>query len=115
MYGKEERDASGARTGTRTFNFDKSLLPSYQGDLEKDTGVMMPTWKDQYKGTPAEIDFAMDNIRESRKFLYSAGLTNLQGNIDKEVTKLKVEGNKEITRIGKEGDVYAGVVNAFSF
>ena len=35
--------------------------------------------------------------------------------IDKEVTKLKVEGNKEITRIGKEGDVYAGVVNAFSF
>jgi hypothetical protein len=115
MYGKEERDASGARTGTRTFNFDKSLLPSYQGDLEKDTGVKMPTWKDQYKGTPAEIDFAMDNIRESRKFLYSAGLTNLQGNIDKEVTKLKVEGNKEITRIGKEGDVYAGVVNAFSF
>ena len=57
----------------------------------------------------------MDNIRESRKFLYSAGLTNLQGNIDKEVTKLKVEGNKEITRIGKEGDMYAGIVNAFSF
>ena len=115
MYGKEKRDASGARTGTRTFNFDKSLLPSYQGDLESDTGVKMPTWKDQYEGSPAEIDFAMDNIRESRKFLYSAGLTNLQGNIDKEVTKLKVEGNKEITRIGKEGDVYAGVVNAFSF
>ena len=115
MYGKEERDASGARTGTRTFNFDKSLLPSYQGDLEKDTGVKMPSWKDKYQGTPAEIDFAMDNIREGRKFLYSAGLTNLQGNIDKEVTKLKVEGNKEITRIGKEGDMYAGIVNAFSF
>ena len=115
MYGKEQRDASGNRTGTRTFNFDKSLLPSYQGDLEKDTGVKMPSWKDQYEGTPAEIDFAMDNIREGRKFLYSAGLTNLQGNIDKEVTKLKVEGNKEITRIGKEGDMYAGIVNAFSF
>ena len=115
MYGKEKRDASGARTGKRTFNFDKSLLPSYQGDLEADTGVKMPTWKDSYEGTPAEIDFAMDNIRESRKFLYSAGLTNLQGNIDKEVQKLKNEGGKEITRIGKEGDIYSGVVNAFSF
>jgi len=115
MYGKEERDSSGVPTGNRTFNFDKSLLPDYTGDLEADTGVKLPTWKDQYKGTPKEIDFAMDNIRESRKFLYSAGLTNLQGNIDKEVTKLKVEGNKEITRIGKEGDMYAGVVNAFSF
>lgn len=115
MYGKEERDTSGVPTGNRTFNFDKSLLPDYTGDLEADTGVKLPTWKDKYKGTPVEIDFAMDNIRESRKFLYSAGLTNLQGNIDKEVTKLKVEGNKEITRIGKEGDVYAGVVNAFSF
>ena len=115
MYGKEERDASGARTGTRTFNFDKSLLPSYSGDLEGDTGVKMPEWKDQYKGTPAEIDFAMDNIRESRKFLYSAGLTNLQGSIDKEVQKLKNEGGKEITRIGKEGDMYASVVNAFNF
>ena len=115
MYGKEERDESGNRTGTRTFNFDKSLLPDYSGDLEGDTGVKLPEWKDQYKGTPAEIDFAMDNIRESRKFLYSAGLTNLQGSIDKEVQKLKNEGGKEITRIGKEGDMYASVVNAFNF
>ena len=115
MYGKEERDASGARTGNRTFNFDKSLLPDYSGDLEGDTGVKLPTWKDQYKGSPAEIDFAMDNIRESRKFLYSAGLTNLQGSIDKEVQKLKNEGGAEITRIGKEGDMYSSVVNAFNF
>lgn len=115
MYGAEERDEEGKRTGTRTFNFDKSLLPTYHGDLESDTGVSLPEWKDTYEGTPAEIDFSMDNIRESRKFLYSAGLTNLQGTIDKEVQKLKNEGGREIARIGKEGDLYSSTVSAFNF
>jgi hypothetical protein len=115
MYGAQHRDAAGDKTGKRTFNFDKSLLPSYKGDLEGDTGVKLPEWKDSYTGTPAEIDFSLDNIRESRKFLYSAGLTNLQGNIDKETQKLKNEGGKEIARIGKEGDIYKSVVDAFNF
>jgi len=122
MYGKEEVDAEGERTGKRTFNFDKSLLPTYKGDtggtgsqLETDTGVALPDWKDNYKGTPSELDFTMDNIRESRKFLYSAGLTNLQGTIDKEIQSLKNEGAREATRIGKEGDIYAGLVQGFNF
>ena len=115
MYGAQHRDAQGDKTGTRTFKFDKSLLPTYHGSLKDDTGVSLPEWKDSYTGTPAEIDFTMDNIRESRKFLYSAGLTNLQGTIDKETQKLKNEGGKEIARIGKEGDIYQSVVNAFNF
>ena len=115
MYGKQYRDSEGEKTGRRTFRFDKSLLPTYKGDLGTDTGVELPNWQDSYTGTPAEIDFNLDNIRESRKFLYSAGLTNLQGTIDKETQKLKNEGGKEIARIGKEGDIYSGIVNAFSF
>ena len=115
MYGAQQRTADGDKTGKRTFNFDKSLLPTYHGSLKDDTGVSLPEWKDSYTGTPAEIDFTLDNIRESRKFLYSAGLTNLQGTIDKETQKLKNEGGKEIARIGKEGDIYQSVVNAFNF
>jgi len=115
MYGEQYRTEDGDKTGRRTFRFDKSLLPTYKGDLGADTGVELPDWKDSYTGTPAEIDFNLDNIRESRKFLYSAGLTNLQGTIDKETQKLKNEGGKEIARIGKEGDIYQSVVNAFNF
>ena len=62
-------------------------------------------------GNEADVDAAIAAEAAAR----AAADTNLQGNIDKEVTKLKVEGNKEITRIGKEGDMYAGIVNAFSF
>ena len=122
MFGKEIRDEEGVGTGNRTFNFDRSLLPTYKGgtggsgsQLEIDTGVALPDWQDTYTGTPAELDFTLDNIRESRKFLHSAGLTQLQGTIDKEIQSLKNEGAKEVTRIGKEGDIYAGLVGGFSF
>ena len=122
MFGKEERDSEGARTGRRTFNFDRSLLPTYRGgtggtgsQLETDTGVALPDWQDSYTGTPAELDFTLDNVRESRKFLYSAGLTNLQGTIDKEIQSLKNEGGKEISRINAAGNLYSGLVGSFSF
>ena len=116
MFGAEKRDPStGARTGKRTFSFDKTLLPTYDGDLKGKTQITLPDYGDSFTGTPGEIDFQLDNIRESRKFLYSAGLTNLQGDLDKETQKLKNEGGKEITRIGKEGDIYGNLVSAFSF
>ena len=115
MFGAEKRDAEGKRTGTRTFNFKESLLPKYDGDLKGRTNITIPDYKDSFTGTPGEIDFHLDGIRETRKFLYSAGLTNLQGEIDKETQKLKNEGGKEITRISKEGDIYGNLVSSFSF
>ena len=115
MFGDELRDTSGKRTGMRQFRFDETLLPSYSDDLQDRTKITLPDYKDSFVGTPGEIDFQLDNIRESRKFLYSAGLTNLQGEIDKETQKLKNEGGKEITRISKEGDIYGNLVNAFNF
>jgi hypothetical protein len=35
--------------------------------------------------------------------LFSAGLTNLQGEIDKETQKLKNEGTKEVSKIAAAG------------
>ena len=115
MFGKEQVDTEGKKTGKRTFTFDKSLLPTYAGDLKGGTKVEMPAFGEGFTGTPAEIEQQLQNIRDSRQFLYSAGLTNLQGEIDKETQKLKNEGAKEVQKIAAQGDIYKSLVGAFSF
>lgn len=115
MFGEEIKDEEGVGTGKRTFTFDKSLLPTYAGDLKGGTQVELPQFGEGFTGTPAEIEQQLQNIRDSRQFLYSAGLTNLQGEIDKETQKLKNEGAKEVQKIAAQGDIYKSLVGAFSF
>lgn len=115
MYGDEIKDAEGVGTGKRTFKFDKSLLPTYGGNLAERTKVTLPSFSDQFEGTPAELEQQLQNVRDSRQFLYSAGLTNLQGEIDKESQKLKNEGAKEVQKIAAQGDIYKSLVSSFNF
>ena len=115
MYGKEEKDTAGKRTGKRAFKFDSSLLPTYAAGTEGKTGVSIPKFGDTLSGTPAELEEQTQNIRDTRKYLYSAGLTNLQGDIDKETQKLKNEGAKDVAKIGTAGDIYKSLVGSFSF
>ena len=120
MYGKQTRDAEGNMTKKRKFTFDPSLLPTYQGDLGERTGVGVTTgeqFADYFKEgrTIAELEEGKQNIRDSRKFLYSAGLTNLQGEIDKETQKIKNEGAKDIAKIQQEGSVYGQLLGGFNF
>ena len=115
MYGKEERDTEGKRTGKRAFKFDSSLLPTYAAGTEGKAGVSIPKFGDTLSGTPAELEEQTQNIRDTRKYLYSAGLTNLQGDIDKETQKLKNEGAKDIAKISSAGDIYKGLVGSFNF
>ena len=120
MYGKQTRDAEGNMTKKRKFTFDPSLLPTYQGDLGERTGVGVTTgeqFADYFKEgrTIAELEEGQQNIRDSRKFLYSAGLTNLQGEIDKETQKIKNEGAKEIAKIQQEGSIYGQLLGGFNF
>jgi len=115
QFGKEIKDEAGAGTGKRTFKFDSSLLPNYSGDLKASTKVSLPNFADEFTGTPAEIEQQLQNVRDSRQFLYGAGLTNLQGDIDKETQKLKNEGAKEVQKIAAQGDIYKSLVGAFSF
>jgi len=115
MFGKQDKTAEGKLTGIRSFKFDKNLLPTYGGDLADRTKVSLPDFQDQFKGTPAEIEAQLQNVRDSRQFLYSAGLTNLQGEINKETTKLKSEGQKELQKIKGQGDLYKSLVGTFSF
>ena len=120
MYGKQTRDEEGNMTKKRKFTFDPSLLPTYQGDLGERTGVGVTTgeqFADYFKEgrTIAELEEGKQNIRDSRKFLYSAGLTNLQGEIDKETQKIKNEGAKEIAKIQQEGSIYGQLLGGFNF
>jgi hypothetical protein len=115
MFGDEIKDTEGAGTGRRTFKFVKNLLPTYAGDLSERTKVSLPSFADQFEGTPAELEQQLQNVRDSRQFLYSAGLTNLQGEIDKETQKLKNEGAKEVQKIAAQGDIYKSLVGSFSF
>jgi hypothetical protein len=115
MYGKEERDTEGKRTGKRAFKFDTNLLPTYAAGTEGKAGVSIPKFGDTLSGTPAELEEQTQNIRDTRKYLYSAGLTNLQGDIDKETQKLKNEGAKDVAKVSAQGDIYKQLVGAFSF
>ena len=115
IYGKQQKDAEGKNTGIRSITFDKSLLPTYaEGTLAK-AGITVPDFKDTFTGTPEELEQQTQNIRDTRKYLYSAGLTNLQGDIDKETQKLKNEGAKDVAKIGSTGDMYKALIGSFSF
>ena len=115
MYGKEEKDTEGKRTGKRAFKSAASFLPTYAAGTEGKAGVSIPKFGDFLSGTPAELEEQTQNIRDTRKYLYSAGLTNLQGDIDKETQKLKNEGAKDVAKIGSTGDMYKALIGSFSF
>jgi hypothetical protein len=115
MFGKQTTDEKGDKTGKRTFTFSQNLLPQYGGDLASRTKVTTPDFGSSFTGTPAEIEEQQQNLRDTRQYLYSAGLTNLQGEIDKETTKLKSEGSKELAKIQSQGSIYNSLVGSFSF
>jgi hypothetical protein len=115
QFGKQILDETGKKTGKRAFTFDKNLLPTYAATTKERTGVITPDFQNQFTGTPAEIEEQLQNVRETRKYLYSAGLTNLQGEIDKETQKLKNEGAQTLQKIKAQGDIYTQLVGAFNF
>ena len=113
QFGKQTLTAEGKKTGKRAFTFDASLLPQYSGNLQASTKITTPDFSKEFVGTPAELEAQQQNIRDTRQFLYSAGLTNLQGDIDKETQKLKNEGSKAVAKISAEGSVYSNLVSGF--
>ena len=113
MYGKQSVDEKGDKTGERTFKFDPKLLPSYGGNLADRTKITTPDFGEDFKGTPAELEAQQQNVRDTRQYLYSAGLTNLQGEIDKETQSLKNEGSKQVAKIGAAGSLYSNLVSGF--
>lgn len=113
MFGKQTLDEKGDKTGKRTIKFDSKLLPSYGGNLADRTKITTPDFGEGFEGTPAELEAQQQNVRDTRQYLYSAGLTNLQGEIDKETQSLKNEGSKQVAKIGAAGGLYSNLVSGF--
>jgi hypothetical protein len=113
MFGKQTVDEKGDKTGQRAFKFDPKLLPSYGGNLADRTKITTPDFGEGFTGTPAELEAQQQNVRDTRQYLYSAGLTNLQGEIDKETQSLKNEGSKQVAKIGAAGSLYSNLVSGF--
>jgi hypothetical protein len=114
MFGKQSVDEKGKKTGQRSYKFDKSLLPTYSGtDLSSRAQIKTPDFQDSFTGTPGEIQEQLQNVRDTRQYLYSAGLTNLQGEIDKETQKIRNQGTKDVANITSFGNVASNLVSGF--
>lgn len=114
QYGKQLKDEDGKLTGQRTFKFNENYMPVFQGDLEGKSGVKLPDF-DDFTGSIAELEENTQSMRDARQYLYSAGLTNLQGDIDKELQGIKNQGAKDVAKISKTGDIYQSIFGMFNF
>jgi len=116
MYGKQGTttvDGIETKTGQRTFNYNPAFDPTFAGDLTKSTGINTSTIPLSVTGTPAEIQAFQDSQRQKRDFMYNAGLTNLQGQIDKDVQKIKDEGTQAVAKIGTQGQLLSNLTAGF--
>ena len=115
MFGPQTRDDEGNKTGKRRYTFDASLLPTASEDLVSKTGITTPDFTDYFSQarTVKELEEGTQNIRDTRKYLYSAGLTSLQGDIDKETTKIKNQGAKDIAQIQADTNLITGALSGF--
>lgn len=117
MYGPQttKTDEAGqiAKTGQRTFKYDTSLDPVFGGDAAKATGITPVASPTSFTGTPAEIEEFQQAQRQKRQFAYDAGLTALQGEIDKNVQRVKNEGGAEVQRIASTGQLMSNLTQGF--
>ena len=117
MYGKQETKKSpegyDVKTGRRTFNYNSALDPVFSGDIAKATGISTSEMPTSFTGTAAEIEDFQNAQRQKRDFAYNAGLTNLQGQIDKDTQKIKNEGTKDVTRIASQGQLLSNLTSGF--
>ena len=117
MQGNQETKKSpegyDVKTGRRTFNYNSALDPVFSGDIAKATGISTSGMPTSFTGTAAEIEDFQNAQRQKRDFAYNAGLTNLQGQIDKDTQKIKNEGTKDVARIASQGQLLSNLTSGF--
>lgn len=113
MFGKAQKDDKGVKK--YQFKLQESFIPKYAGNLAKETGVTIPEFQKEFTGTAGEIEANLDAIKETKAFIYQSGLSNLQGQIDKEVQTLKNEGIEKVTKLQQAGNQYTALIGSFSF
>lgn len=116
-FGSQVTDSEGNRTKRRTFKFNQNLLPTMDQSLLDNTGISMPDYESAFGDaegmTVAEIEENLQGVRDTRNFLYNAGLTNLQGEIDTNITKLKTESQERIADMTSAATVTSSLLGGF--
>lgn len=119
IFGKQTRDDKGAGTKKRTFKFDAKLLPGYSDmeGLQSQTGITLPDYGEYFAEGRSikELEEGIQGVRDTRQYLYSAGLTNLQGQIDKDLQQIKSKADVKKQKIASQGGVLQQIAGAFSF
>jgi len=115
MYGAKttETDEKGLARDVRTFKYGSEYDPTYAGDLKNATNIELAKGPSSFTGTTKEIEDFQARMRQNRDFMFNAGLTNLQGQIDKDTQKIKNEGSKEVARIGTQGQLLSNLTAGF--
>lgn len=118
LYGKQKTEIVGGKTvktGLRTFKFNTAFDPIYQGDIAAETGIAFGAAPTEITGKISEIEEGIQAQRQKRQFMYDSGLTKLQGQIDKDVQKIKNEGGKEVAKIQAKSNLYGQLLGGFTF
>ena len=130
MYGSsvgERTDEEGNVTKLRKFNFSTDLLPTFTGKgkeilddegkgtgefepspLESRTGVQIQDYEKYFAESRsiAELEEGLQSLRQTKDFMYNAGLANLEGEIQKENNKIMIQGKKELADIDQATQMY---------
>jgi len=112
-YGTQVRDAAGKKTGKYSFTFAPSTSPTLNSGSLRAGGISFGESPTTITGTPEEIEAARKKEDMKTTFLYNAGLANLQGQIDKETTKLKNAGAKEVAQVQGQGQLLSNLTSGF--
>lgn len=112
-YGDQLRDATGKKTGKYTYTFNPTFGPQASGNLASTTGVNFGDSPTTITGTVEEIEGLRKQKEAQNAFMYNAGLTNLQGQIEKETTKLKNTGAKDVANIQAQGQLMSNLTSGF--
>lgn len=117
MYGKQETtkgpEGYDVKTGRRTFNYNTAFDPTFAKDLTATTGINAAEAPTSFTGTVAEIEEFQQAMRQKRDFMYNAGLTNLQGQIDKDTQKIKNTGAADVAKISTQGQLLSNLTAGF--
>jgi hypothetical protein len=100
----------------RKFNLQTGLSPSFSDDsnLKDDMGIVWGDSPTSLTGSAAEIEFGISQLRDKDKALYTAGIKNLEGNIQKDLQKLQNKSREKIAKIDQNTSMMGLIGHAFS-
>jgi hypothetical protein len=113
----DRTDSEGKVSKKRKYTFDASVLPGFDAEsLSERTGITLPDYEKYFSEarSVAELEDQRQSIAQTRDFIYQSGITSLQGEIEKENNKIKVQGQKDIAKINQGTSMY-NLLSGFSF